>query len=245
MASFERAQEIVEKLQDSGYTAVFAGGCVRDSLLDAEPHDYDIATNAAPDTIEEMFSKTISIGKSSGVIVVVSEGEEFEVSTFREDGVVLHTSNGYKAMIVDAQRRDLTIDGLFFNPINGEVYDFVSGQQDLRDRCIRFIGNPRKRIEEDKLRMLIAIRFAMKLDFEVELWSSNAIRDNIHKIKDVSTERIKDELCKMFVINPSDALKWLNNFGALEFILPEVCAMIGGKELLALGVEQGRYMGDV
>lgn len=240
LTEFEIAKRIVIDLQLAGFTAVFAGGCVRDRLLGVEPKDYDIATNATPDDIEYIFDKTIPVGKSFGVIVVVRDGIEFEVATFRGDGeysdgrrpddVTFYTEDGIDGMKADAARRDLTINGMFYDPVEDKLYDFVGGRTDLEEMRIRFIGEAHKRIEEDKLRMMRAIRFALRLDFGLDTTASNAIRENAHLINQVSNERIKDELCKMFSINARDAIVWMGNLNILPQILPEIHVMKGCEQ---------------
>jgi len=149
------AVSIVKKLQDNGHEAVFAGGCVRDFLMELPVNDYDIATSATPDQVESLFDKTIPVGKSFGVIVVVIDNFQFEVATFRNDG---NYSDGrrpdtveFSSMKEDALRRDLTINGIFFNPISGFFIDYVNGIKDIKRKNIQFIGNTEDRIKEDKL----------------------------------------------------------------------------------------------
>lgn len=221
------AKKIVQELHKNGFSAYFAGGCVRDMLLGKEPHDIDIATSATPDEVESIFKRTIPVGKQFGIIVVLMGDEQYEVATFRTDG---NYSDGRRPDGVvfstpeeDAKRRDLTINGMFFDPITEKVLDFVGGKKDLENRTIRFIGNPQERIEEDRLRILRAVRFACKFGFDFDSDSLLAIQHNVHRINDVSKERIKDELDKMLSIDkPSQAIQVLHNVGILKHILPEV-----------------------
>jgi len=150
----DNAKEIVRVLQSKGHEAVYAGGCVRDMFLGLKPHDIDIATSAIPDEVERIFKHTIPVGKNFGIIIVVMNGEEFEVATFRTDS---KDSDGrrpeeveFSSMEEDAKRRDLTINAMFLNPITNEVFDFVGGKNDIEKRYIRFVGDPLQRIEEDK-----------------------------------------------------------------------------------------------
>jgi putative nucleotidyltransferase with HDIG domain len=226
----DTAKKIVQTLVDNGHVALFAGGCVRDMILGLDPKDIDIATSATPDEVELLFKRTIPVGKSFGVIVVLLDGEEFEVASFRSDG---NYSDGRRPDSIvfstpeeDAKRRDLTINGMFFNPLTSEIIDFVGGRKDLEDGIIRFIGNPQERIDEDRLRILRAIRFAAKFNFIFDRESVYTIQKNARRINDVSVERIKDELDKMLMLkDPSLAIKLLLAYGVLDYILPEVCEL--------------------
>lgn len=199
----DAASDICEKLQNAGYEAVFAGGVVRDLLLGVAPKDIDIATSATPDQVEALFPKTVAVGKAFGVIRVINEdGEQFEVVTFREDS---SDSDGrrpnnvtFSSMETDARRRDLTINALFLDPIAEKIYDFVGGQADIKARKVRFVGNPQQRIDEDKLRMLRVIRFSSKGGWRVEEDTRTAVIRNAALIREVSAERIGDELTKIF-----------------------------------------------
>lgn len=223
----DSAKKIVQTLVDNGHVALFAGGCVRDMVMGAMPKDIDIATSATPDEVESIFKRTIPVGKQFGVIIVLLDGEEFEVASFRSDG---NYSDGRRPDSVifsspeeDAKRRDLTINGMFFNPLTGKLLDFVGGKKDIENKTIRFIGNPQERIDEDRLRILRAVRFACSLRFDFEEVSLLAIEKNADRINDVSQERIKDELDKMLSsTNPSSAIRVLHNVGVLKHILPEV-----------------------
>lgn len=226
------AKKIVQTLVDAGHTALFAGGCVRDMILGLEPKDIDIATSATPDQVELLFKRTIPVGKQFGVIVVLLDGFEFEVASFRNDG---NYTDGrrpdgitFSTPEEDAKRRDLTINGMFFNPLNDEIIDFVGGREDLEKGIIRFIGNPQERIDEDRLRILRAIRFTAKFNFTFDQKTSNAIYNNAERIKDVSAERIKDELDKILKLdNPSVGILLLGGYRILDYILPEVKALWG------------------
>ncbi|MFN3467327.1 MAG: FAD-dependent oxidoreductase, partial [Candidatus Brocadiales bacterium] len=166
------AVEIVRQLQGKGYTALLAGGCVRDMLMGIASADYDIATSASPKEVMGLFEKTIPVGAQFGVIIVLKEGHPFEVATFRSEGPY---SDGRHPDSVsfcdpegDARRRDFTINGMFYDPIQERLLDYVSGQQDIKSRLIRTIGEPHERFKEDRLRMIRAVRFACRFEYEIE-----------------------------------------------------------------------------
>ena len=199
------AKKIVEVLQREGHEALFAGGCVRDSILGIDPKDYDVATSATPDQVQKIFGagKTLAIGKSFGVITVIGSHSSghIEVATFRRDGGY---SDGRRPDSVeftnaeeDARRRDFTINGMFYDPVKEEVIDFVGGKSDLESKVVRAIGVAEERIEEDKLRMLRGVRFASTYGFELEMETKEAIRRQAHEINVVSPERIGAELRRM------------------------------------------------
>jgi putative nucleotidyltransferase with HDIG domain len=226
----EKAIKIVKRLQDKGFEAVFAGGCVRDMLMDIEPKDFDIATSASPRQIKILFPKTIAVGENFGVIIVVDEGEHFEVATFRAD----HGSDGrrpievsFTSMRNDALRRDLTINGIFFDPIKEELFDFVNGEKDIKDRLIRFIGHPAERIKEDNLRILRAVRFfAKSKEWNIERKTFLSLEIFSDWLLNVSAERIREELEKMLLLpEPSVAFKMMLNLGILDVILPELAKL--------------------
>src|SRR5436190_10442000 len=166
------ALSIVKRLQDAGFAAFWVGGCVRDSLLGRHPMDYEVATSALPDQIEKLFPRTIPVGRKFGVIIVLEQEKQFQVATFRaeadyQDGRRPETVTFGDAM-ADAQRRDFTVNGLFFDPVRNELRDWVGGKADLDAKTIRTIGSPSERFGEDHLRMLRAVRLAAQLDFEIE-----------------------------------------------------------------------------
>ncbi len=224
------ALSIAKKLTEKGRVAYFAGGCVRDYLMNVTPHDFDIATNARPEEVESFFLKTVPVGKQFGVVLVVESGQPFEVATFRREGGYADgrhpTQVAFTEPEEDAQRRDFTVNGLFYNPVDGCVLDFVRGQSDIRDRVIRAIGDPRKRFEEDKLRILRAVRFASTLDFAIEPKTWEAVTSMAPQIRCVSAERIRDEVVKILTRHGAGrGLKLLSQSGLLREILPEVEAM--------------------
>jgi len=230
----EFAVDIVRRLQKAGFDALFAGGCVRDELLGTDPKDYDVATNATPDQIRGLFGKrrTLAIGAAFGVITVLGRRPlvPVEVATFREDG---NYSDGrhpdavtFSNAQADAQRRDFTINGLFFDPLNERVIDYVGGQQDLWQHIVRAIGNPRERFEEDHLRLLRAARFAATLGFELETRTADAVRKMAGAINTVSAELIAAELSRMLLHARRDvALVLLEQLNLLPHVLPELGAV--------------------
>jgi poly(A) polymerase len=230
------AQEVVRTLQENGYEAFFAGGCVRDELLGRTPKDYDVATSAHPDTVESLFPKTIAIGKAFGVIAVIHGKEIVEVATFRKDA---ESTDGRRPESVefcaakeDALRRDFTINGMFFDPISNVLHDYVGGQNDLAAGRIVAIGNPMERFQEDHLRMLRALRFAYSLNFSIDAQTDAAIQKLAPLIQKISAERIESELTRTLVEskNAGCALRHLYQSGLLQHILPEIMPMIGQQQ---------------
>ena len=227
-----QAYQIVKRLRDHGHQAVYAGGCVRDMILGLTPADYDIATDARPEIVESLFEKTLPVGKAFGVIVVIIDDVQIEVATFRTDGGYSDgrrpDSVSFSSMEEDAHRRDLTINGMFYDPIEGTVIDCVRGHEDLDNKVIRLIGDPEARIAEDKLRMLRVIRFAAKLRFSVDPLTLQAVKAHSSEITQVSAERITEELQKILRTgNYRMALDLLFETGLIGYILPEVAAMKG------------------
>lgn len=226
------ATEIVKRFRSQGFEAYFAGGSVRDMLLGEAPKDYDIATNATPEEVKKIFPKTIPVGEKFGVVIVVLEDENFEIATFRAEGVY---SDGRRPDTVtftspkeDALRRDFTINGLLYDPLSEKVLDYVGGQKDIQARRIQTIGDPEKRFKEDKLRLLRAIRFASTLSFELERETFEAVKRLASEIQGVSPERIRDELVKIFTRKGAGrGLELLSESGLLKEILPEVEVMKG------------------
>jgi poly(A) polymerase len=232
---YEGAASILEKLREHGYVAYFAGGCVRDALQDIPPKDIDIATSAKPDQVQGLFARTIPVGIQFGVVLVLVADMEFQVATFRSDGAYLdgrHPSEiQFSTPERDAQRRDFTINGMFYDPANGIVIDYVNGREDLSRKLIRAIGPPSERFAEDRLRMLRAIRFASTLAFEIESGTWSAINAEAREISIVSPERIRDELLKI-LINPHRlrGFDLLDKSGILTVILPEIEALKGCEQ---------------
>ncbi|MGC6465957.1 MAG: CCA tRNA nucleotidyltransferase [Akkermansiaceae bacterium] len=190
-------------LRDAGHTVFFAGGAVRDQLLGKEPKDYDLATSATPSEVRALFSKSDAVGEHFGVIIVKGQGEMIEVATFRTDGSYKDgrrpESVEFSSPEEDAKRRDFTINGLFQDPLSGEIIDFVSGRSDLEAGILRAIGNPRKRFEEDALRLMRAVRFAVVTGFEIEPETLAAIKSCAPLLSQISPERIRDEFSRILV----------------------------------------------
>lgn len=206
---FAEAYKIAQNLNEQGYLTVFAGGCVRDSLLGLIPKDLDLATAAPPEIVERSFLRTLAVGKSFGTIVVISNGHHFEVTTFRADGPYLngrHPSNvSFSNIEEDARRRDFTVNALFYNPLTREILDFVNGRADLEKKILRTVGDARQRFEEDHLRMLRAVRFVAQLGFDLDDLARHAIIEGRQELIKVSAERVFTEIRKLlespFVMN--------------------------------------------
>jgi len=231
----QNAIEIVKTLQKHGYKAFFAGGCVRDMIMGKESADYDIATNALPQDIINLFEKTIPVGAQFGVIIVVKNGHSFEVATFRTEGSY---SDGrhpdYVAFSTpedDVKRRDFTINGLLYDPLHNKILDYVGGQEDISKGIIRTIGSPAERFTEDKLRMIRAARFACRFNFPIHEDTRRAIIQLAQNIHVVSAERIREELEKILTgTNPHIGVKLLDELRLLQEILPEVTGMKGVRQ---------------
>jgi len=221
------ARSLVERLRDAGHIAYWAGGCVRDLVRGKVPKDVDIATDARPTEVQKIFRRTYAVGAHFGVIVVLENDFQFEVATFRSDGAYLDgrhpTEVHFSSPEEDARRRDFTINGMFFDPPNEKLIDFVGGRDDLSSRIVRAIGQPRQRFAEDRLRLLRAIRFATVLEFEIESATWDAIVEAAENIATISAERIREELVRIF-LSPQRVRGWdlLDKSGLLKVILPEL-----------------------
>jgi len=234
MAVSTRAQaiSIVQRLRAEGYESYFAGGCVRDMLLGNEPQDYDIATNARPEDIQRLFPVTVPVGAQFGVILVVIDGAPFEVASFRHDGPYLDgrrpSAVRFGTLEEDIQRRDFTINGMVYDPLADRVIDRVGGQDDLRRGLVRAIGDPRARFEEDRLRMIRALRFAASLGFEIDAPTFAAIQKLAPSIAVISWERIGDEITRILTEGGAErGFELLDRSGLLGIVLPEIVAMKG------------------
>lgn len=196
--AWQAALQIITALRTQGHVALLAGGCVRDRLLNRVPKDYDVATDATPDRVREIFPRARSVGAKFGVILVHKYGHNIEVATFRTDGPYSDgrhpESVTFGTEFDDARRRDFTINGLFYDPIGERVIDHVSGRDDLDHGIIRTIGDPEERFAEDHLRMLRAVRFATRLGFEIEPQTAGAIKRLAQDLKTISPERVWQEL---------------------------------------------------
>lgn len=228
--SFVSAHNIIKKLTSVGFKAYFVGGCVRDMLLNIVPKDFDVVTDALPEDIKKIFKKTIPVGEKFGIMIVLNNSIQTEVATFRSD---CEYNDGRRPIAVtfsnekeDSMRRDFTINGLFYDVEKGTIIDYTGGMDDIKQKVIRCIGNPYERFREDKLRILRAIRFSLRFNFAIETETWNALTMFANKIEEVSKERIRDELTKIFIgSSPGKALSLINSSKILEKVLPEIAAL--------------------
>src|SRR4029077_13471713 len=242
----KHAAEIVSTLRKQGHQAYLAGGCVRDLLLSREPADFDVATDATPQQVMQIFPQTYAVGEQFGVVLVpepggatgalARQGTTVEVATFRSD---VGYSDGRHPDEVrftkdpreDVQRRDFTINGMMLDPATNEVLDFVGGRDDLKAGIIRAIGDPERRFIEDKLRMLRAVRFAARFDYKIDPATMAAIQRVSPEIHQVSSERVREELTKMLTEGQARrAFELLDTSGLLREVLPEIAAMKGVEQ---------------
>jgi poly(A) polymerase len=239
------AREVAQRLRARGHIAYFAGGCVRDMVRGLPAKDFDIATDATPEVVQKIFTHTYAVGAHFGVVVVVENEFNFEVATFRSDGAYLdhrHPADvRFSSPEEDAKRRDFTINGMFFDPEKNEVIDFVGGRPDLDAKLVRAIGDPAARFAEDRLRMLRAVRFATVLDYQIDNPTWDALLASAASINEISAERIREELLRIF-LSPNRVRGWdlLDQSGLLRTILPELDVMKG-----CLQPEQFHPEGDV
>ncbi|MBM3290712.1 MAG: CCA tRNA nucleotidyltransferase, partial [Candidatus Hydrogenedentes bacterium] len=229
------AERICETLRRAGHRALFAGGCVRDLVLGVSAKDYDVATSARPQQVAALFARTIPIGTAFGVTIVIVPEGQVEVTTFRtdiryEDG--RHPSSvEFRGEREDAQRRDFTINAMFFDPETGEVVDYVNGREDLAAKTIRTVGDPRERFAEDHLRLLRAVRFAARLGFAIEGDTLDAVRAMAGLVTKTSAERVRDELTKMLTEGGARrAIALMDETGLLEQVLPEIARLKGVEQ---------------
>jgi poly(A) polymerase len=229
------AYATITRLCEGGHTAYFAGGCVRDILIGIEPKDYDIATSATPDEVQEIFPDSNAIGAHFGVILVHANGFPFEIATFRHDGSYHDGRHPEQVTFTtaedDAARRDFTINGLFQNPENNEIIDYVEGIQDIEAKRLRAIGNPSERFQEDALRLMRAIRFATTLNFIIEPATWKAICQHADLLAQISAERIRDEFNLIITsANRAQGLDLLTESGLMRHIIPEIYDLIGCQQ---------------
>ncbi|WP_332834142.1 CCA tRNA nucleotidyltransferase [Clostridium perfringens] len=219
-------QYILEKFNSNGFEAFIVGGCVRDSLLNKKPQDYDITTNAFPEKIEELFDKTIPTGIKHGTVTVLIDKNPYEVTTYRIDGEYLNNRKPKDVKFVsnieeDLSRRDFTINAMAYSPYLG-FKDCFNGKEDLKNKLIRCVGDPDKRFSEDALRMLRAIRFSCQLNFKIEKLTAESIKKNFKLIKNISMERIQSEFTKIILSNdPDRGLMLLRKLGFSDFLIEE------------------------
>ena len=239
------ARKVAERLRDRGHIAYFAGGCVRDMVRGLTPKDYDIATDARPENVQALFPRTYAVGAHFGVIIVLEDGFQFEVATFRSDEAYIdgrHPSAvQFSSPEEDARRRDFTINGMFLDPASNKVIDLVGGQADIGAKLVRAIGEPAQRLAEDRLRMLRAVRFATALDYQIDKRTWDALVASASSINQISGERIRDEVVRIF-LSSNRVRGWdlLDASGLMSAILPELQAMKG-----VLQPEQFHPEGDV
>jgi len=232
-SAFESAKRVCERLHQAGHQALLAGGCVRDIVLKCEPADYDVATDARPDEVLCLFPGSLEVGARFGVIIVVQDSAQIEVTTFRSD--IDYHDGRHPARVEftvspeqDVRRRDFTVNGLLMDPRDGRVLDYVGGLQDIKARLIRAIGDPELRFAEDKLRMARAVRFAARLGYAIEERTLAALQKHTQEIAQVSQERLRDELTKMLTEGAARrAFELLDQTGLLREVLPEVARMKG------------------
>jgi poly(A) polymerase len=236
VTSRELANSICETLRRNGRQALLCGGCVRDLLLGREPADYDVATDATPERVMDLFPEGLAVGARFGVVLIPRDGLKVEVATFRSD--VGYSDGRHPDQVAfsrdpreDVQRRDFTINGLLLRPETGEILDFVGGQADLRAGLIRAIGDPARRFAEDKLRLMRAVRFASRFGFAIEPATFAAVRRSAHDITSVSAERLRDELTKLLTAGSARrGLELLDETSLLAQVLPEIAAMKGVEQ---------------
>jgi len=232
------AREVAARLRNAGHIAYFAGGCVRDRLLGREPGDFDIATDATAERVQQLFPRTVPVGAQFGVVLVLADDETFEVATFRADDAYIDgrhpVSVRFSSPEEDAQRRDFTINGMFIDPVDDRVIDHVGGRADLAAGVIRAIGNAADRIREDRLRMLRGIRFAARFGYVIAPPTFAAIRSAAHSITDIAWERIGDEIIRMLTeadgARTKRAFELLDESGLLAQVLPEILALKGVEQ---------------
>jgi tRNA nucleotidyltransferase/poly(A) polymerase len=239
------ASRIVHTLREHGYSAYLVGGCVRDLVLGREPADYDVATSATPQDVMRIFPLTYAVGAQFGVVLVPVRQEtpdgtpdsySIEVATYRSDGSYSDGRHPDQVQFsteaqFDVQRRDFTINGMLLDPETKDVLDYVGGLDDLKGNVIRTIGDPHRRFDEDKLRMLRAVRFAARFGYEIDQTTFIAIRERAAQIHQVSRERIRDEVLKMLTEGRAKrAFELLDETGLLEQVLPEIKKMQGVQQ---------------
>jgi len=236
MPARELADQICATLRRSGHQAYLVGGCVRDILLGRDPSDYDISTDARPERVQELFPRSLAVGAKFGVILVVEDGTEVEVATFRSD--IGYSDGRHPDRVVytdsakeDVRRRDFTINGLLMDPATREVLDFVDGRADLRAGIVRAIGDPRARFSEDKLRMMRAVRFAARFSFQIDPDTLAAAQGLSAQVTQVSPERIREELTKLLTEGAARrGFELLDETGLLSAVLPEIARMKGVEQ---------------
>lgn len=236
MTDRERAaRDLCATLRDAGHRALFAGGCVRDRLLGITPKDFDVATSALPEQVMGFFPRTVAVGAAFGVILVQTEAGPIEVATFRHDGPYLDGRHPSSVTFTnereDAARRDFTVNAMYLDPATDEILDYVGGQTDLAAKTLRAVGDPAARFREDHLRLLRAVRFAARLEFEIDPATLAAMQALAPHCVDTSVERVRDELLKMLTEGHARrAIALLDESGLLPHVLPEIMPMKGCEQ---------------
>jgi len=231
----EEAERIVRVLREAGHQAYFAGGCVRDMVMGREPHDYDVATSAKPEEVMRLFPRTASVGARFGVVVVRTDVGQFEVATFRSEERYTDGRHPEEVRFASARedvfRRDFTINGMLYDPVEARLLDWVNGREDIERRLVRTIGDPFRRFEEDRLRLLRAVRFAARLQFAIEERTYEALCRCAPAITEVSRERLRDELLIILTgPNAGRGVRLMHDTGLLRHLLPEVDALAGVEQ---------------
>ncbi|MBN1807002.1 MAG: CCA tRNA nucleotidyltransferase [Sedimentisphaerales bacterium] len=239
MTNKEAAIKILRTLRRHGFEALFAGGCVRDMLLEQRAKDHDVATNAPPKEVTKLFKRTLNVGAKFGVTIVLIENQQVEVATFRTETDYIDgrhpNSVKFTTAAQDASRRDFTINGMFYDPLTKEVIDYVEGRADLRAKIVRTIGKPSERFSEDYLRMLRAVRFSTQLGFKIEPLTWSAICTHASKIAQISGERISIEL-EGILVNPNRSVgaSMLFESGLAEAVFPGLFSKHGKTSIEVL-----------
>ncbi len=225
------ALEVARRLRAAGHEALLCGGAVRDGLMGRAPADFDVATSATPEQGAVLFPEAVLIGAQFGVLILPRAHGDVELASFRADGLYVDGRRPEEIVFsdppTDAQRRDFTVNGLFEDPETGEILDYVDGLADIGRRLVRAIGDPAARFEEDHLRILRAVRFAVQLDFALDPATSDAVRRLAPLVAEVSAERVRDELVKILRFGRGHGLRLLRDHGLLEVLLPEIAVMQG------------------
>ena len=241
-----KALGIIERLRHAGFAAYMAGGCVRDRVLGLKAKDFDIATNARPEVVQSMFDNTVAVGARFGVIMVIIDGDQFEIATFRADAPYLDgrrpSAVSFGTIEEDVQRRDFTIGGMYYDPVTDRVIDLVGGMRDLRLGIIRAIGDVYQRFEEDHLRMLRAVRFAARLDFAIDPATYAAMKRSAPSIGHIAAERIGEEV--VMIMTEGGAARGLDllvESGLCTVVMPEVLELIGCEQPLNFHPEGDVY----
>ncbi len=233
--AYAGAERIVRRLREAGHRALLAGGCVRDLLRGEEPQDYDVATDARPERVEELFDQTRPVGRQFGVCLVVRDGRPYEVATFRAESGYSDGRHPDSVTFTDAERdarrRDFTINGMFWDPLEDRLLDFVGGKDDLEAGIVRAIGDPFARFGEDHLRLLRAVRFAARFGFAIEQHTRHAVEGLADLVVEVSAERLQEELRIVLTgPDPAGALRLMDELGMLTVIFPELAEARGCEQ---------------